>query len=329
MKAVVHTRYGPPEVLRLTEVPTPAPNADQVLVRIHAASINYPDWTFLRGKPYLARFMAEGLFKPKNTIRGSDFAGTVEAVGASVTGFQVGDEVYGDLSSTGFGAFAEYAVAPERLLAHKPANVPFEQAAAVPMAGPVALQGLRLGGIQAGQEVLVVGASGGNGSFGVQIAAHLGARVTGVCSTRNVEWVRAIGADHVIDYTREDFVEGGPRYDLILATAGYRPLADYQRALSPTGSYVVTGGTMRQVMEPMLKGKRVRKLVGQKMVNLSAETRQEDLVYMKTLIEAGQVTPVVDRCYPLRETAQALAYYGRGHARGKVVITMRDEEGGD
>ena len=197
------------------------------------------------------------------------------------------------------------------------------------MAGLVALQGLRLGGIQAGQEVLVVGASGGNGTFGVQIAAHLGANVTGVCSGRNVELVRSLGAEHVIDYTQEDFAEGRPRYDLILATAGYRPLADYQRALSPAGAYVVTGGSMRQVFEPMLLGARVRKLPGQKMVNLSAETRQEDLVYMTELIEAGAVTPVVDRCYPLKETAQALVYYGLGHARGKVVITMTSVEGGD
>jgi NADPH:quinone reductase-like Zn-dependent oxidoreductase len=310
----------------MQEVDTPIPTADQVLVRVHAASINYPDWTYLRGKPFVARMMAEGVFKPSNTIRGSDIAGTVEQLGAKVTQFQVGDEVYGDLSASGFGAFAEYAAAPEGLLALKPANTTFEQAAAVPMAGAVALQGLHLGKIQAGQEVLVVGAAGGNGSFGVQIAKACGARVTGVCSTQAVELVRSLGADHVIDYKKEDFLSSGQRYDLILATAGYRRLSDYQRALSPEGAYVVTGGSMRQIFEPMLLGSLVRKAEGQTMVNLSAESRHEDLVALKELIEAGKVVPLIDRVFPLAETAQALAYYGRGHARGKVVITMNPAE---
>jgi NADPH:quinone reductase-like Zn-dependent oxidoreductase len=283
----------------------------------------------LRGKPFLVRAMAGGLIRPKNRILGADVAGRVEAVGGKVSRFRPGDAVFGDLSAARFGGFAEYVCAPEQLLAAKPANVSFEAAAAAPMAGVVALQGLRLGQIKAGQEVLVVGASGGNGTFIVQIAKALGAEVTGVCSTRNLELVRSLGADRAIDYTREDFAANGQRYDLILATAGYRPLWEYRRALRPKGIYVVTGGKMAQIFQPMVLGPFLPKGEGQKLLNLSAQPDREDLAVVGELVESGQVVPVIDRCYPLRETAQALAYYGQGHARGKVVITMTDADGGE
>jgi NADPH:quinone reductase-like Zn-dependent oxidoreductase len=329
MKAMVYTSYGPPDVLRLQEVEMPAPKDDEVLIRVHAASINYPDWGLLRGKPFLVRAMAGGLLRPKNTILGADVAGRVEAVGAKVSRFRPGDAVFGDLSAARFGGFAEYVCAPEHLLAAKPANVSFEAAAAVPMAGVVALQGLRLGEIKAGQEVLVVGASGGNGGFAVQIAKALGAEVTGVCSTCNLELVRSLGADRTIDYTKEDFAANGQRYDLILATAGYRPLWEYRRALRPSGIYVVTGGKMAQIFQPMVLGPFLPKGEGQKLLNLSAQPDCEDLAAVGELVEAGQVVPAIDRCYPLSEAAQALAYYGEGHARGKVVITITSTDGGE
>ena len=329
MKAIICPRYGPPKVLRLQEVEKPKPTDDQVLVRVHAASLNYPDWRFLRAKPILLRLMRGALLKPPYPILGSDFAGRVEAVGKNVTQFRPGDEVFGDCSASGFGAFAEYVSVPENALAAKPARATFEQAAAVPMAGLVALQGLRLGKIQPGFKVLIVGASGGNGTFAVQIAKSFGAEVTGVCSTRNLELVRSIGADHVIDYTKEDFSRGDTLYELILATAGYRPLSAYRRALSPNGTYVVTGGTMAQIIQPEFASARNSGAGGQTLTTLSHEPKQEDLVFMKELLEVGKVVPVIDRCYPLHETAQALAYYGQGHARGKVVIAVANEDGGE
>jgi NADPH:quinone reductase-like Zn-dependent oxidoreductase len=328
MKAIVCPRYGPPKVLRLQEVETPVPTGVQVLVRVHAASLNYPDWRFLRAKPVFLRFTRGALFKPPYPILGSDIAGRVEAVGSGVTQFRPGDEVFGDTSAHGFGAFAEYVSVPETALVPKPANVTYQQAAAVPMAGLVALQGLRdLGQIRAGQRVLVVGASGGNGTFAVQIAKALGAEVTGVCSTRNLDLVRSIGADHVIDYTREDFAAGDQRYDLIFATAGFRPLKAYRRALSPNGSYVAVGGSMVQILQPEFAGAQGAGSEGQTLTTLSHEPSQEDLAYVAELLEAGKVVPVIDRRYPLAETAQALAYYGKGHARGKVVIVVADADG--
>jgi NADPH:quinone reductase-like Zn-dependent oxidoreductase len=328
MKAIVCPRYGPPKVLRLQEVEKPSPAGDQVLVRVHAASLNYPDWRFLRAKPVFLRFTRGAFLKPPYPILGSDIAGRVEAVGSGVTQFRPGDEVFGDTSAHGFGAFAEYVSVSETALATKPANVTFEQAAAVPMAALVALQGLRLGGIQAGQKVLVVGASGGNGTFAVQIAKAFGAQVTGVCSTRNVDLVRSIGADNVIDYTHEDFSRGGQLYDLIVATAGYRPLGAYRRALSPDGAYIVTGGSMAQIVAPMFAGELSSGTGDQTLTTLSHEPKQEDLLFMAKLLEAGKVVPVIDRCYPLSETAKAFAYYGKGHARGKVVITVANTNGG-
>ena len=320
MKAIVCTEYGPPELLQLQEVERPVPGADQVLVRVLASSVNFANRALVTGEPFIVRLMVGGLREPKIRIPGGDIAGRVEEVGVNVTQFQPGDEVYGDLADAGFGGFAEYVTAAESIVAPKPANLSFEEAAAVPQAAVVALQGLRnLGQIQSGQKVLVVGASGGIGTFGVQLAKAFGAEVTGVCSTRNLELVRSIGADHVIDYTREDFAAGEQRYDLILATAGYRSIFDYKRALAPEGTYVMTGGSMAQIFQAMA-GPLVAMGSGKKMVNLSAQAKQEDLAFMTELIEAGKVAPVIDRSYPLSEVPQALEYYGQGHARGKVVI---------
>jgi NADPH:quinone reductase-like Zn-dependent oxidoreductase len=324
MKAIVYTEYGPPDVLQLQEVAQPTPQEGEVLVKVCAASVNYPDWAFVRGKPFMVRLTSGGLRKPKYTVLGADIAGQVEAVGRNVKQFQTGDEVYGDISESGFGGFAEYVSVPEEALAPKPANLTYEQAATVPMAAVVALQALRDHGHalhQPGLKVLIVGASGGNGTFAVQIAKAFGAEVTGVCSTRNVDMVRSIGADHVIDYTREDFTQSGQRYDLILATAGYRSIFDYRRALSPKGIYVSTGGSTAQIFQGMLLGPFISMTGAQKMGSMLAKPSQKDLVFVKELIEAGKVVPVIDRRYPLSETAEAVRYYGKGHARGKVVIT--------
>ncbi len=323
MKAIVYTEYGPPEVLQLKEVEKPTAQDNEILVKVHAASINYSDWALVRGEPFLIRLMTGGLLKPKYTILGKDIAGRVEAVGRNVKQFQPGDEVYGDLSDCGFGAFAEYVSVPENAVALKAVNLTFEEAAAVPEAAVVALQGLRdKGQIQPGQKVLINGASGGIGTFAVQIAKSFGAEVTGVCSTRNLDLVRSIGVDQVIDYTQEDFTQNGQRYDLILATVGYRSIFDYKRALSPKGICVVTGGSMAQIFQPMLLGPWITMTGSKKMVNLSNRPNQKDLAFMKELVEAGKVVPVIDRHYPLSEVAEALRYYGEGHAQGKVVITV-------
>ena len=323
MKAIVYTEYGPSEVLQFKEVEKPTPKDDQVLVKVHAASVNYPDWSLLRGKPFLIRLITGGFLRPKHEILGADVAGQVEAVGGNVKQFQPGDEVFGDISECGFGGFAEYVSVPENTLALKPANTTFEEAAAAPMAAVVALQGLRdVGRIQPGQKVLINGASGGIGTFAVQIAKSFGAEVTGVCSARSLDLVRSIGADEVIDYTQEDFTRSGQHYDLILAAAGYRSIFDYKRALSSKGIYVVTGGSMAQIFEPMLLGPWVSITGGKKMGNLSAKPSQKDLVFVKELFEAGKVVSVIDRSYRLNEVAEALRYYGEGHSRGKVVITV-------
>ena len=322
MKAMVYTKYGSPDVLQLKEVEKPSPKEDELLIRIHAAAITAGDVIVLKGEPFVTRFVT-GLQKPKNTIPGKEMAGTVEAVGGNVTQFQPGDEVYGDLSVAGWGAFAEYVSVPENAVALKPANLTFEQAAAVPESAVVALQALRdKGKIQPGNKVLINGASGGVGSFAVQIAKSFGAEVTAVCSTRNLDMVRALGADHVIDYTQEDFAQSGQLYDLILATAGYRSIFDYKQALSPRGIYVMAGGSMTQVFQAMLLGQMISKSGGKKLGNLAAKSSAEDLVFLNELLEDGRVAPVIDSCYPLSEVAEALRYYGEGHARGKVVITV-------
>ena len=320
MKAIVYHKYGSPDVLELKEVEKPVPKDNEVLVKIHAASVNAWDWRFLRAKPFLVRLSGSGLLKPKNTILGRDIAGRVEAVGNNVTQFQPGDEVFGLIPP---GGFAEYASVPESTLALKPANISFEEAAAVPMAAVTALQGLRdKGQIQPGQKVLIHGASGGVGTFAVQIAKAFGAEVTGVCSTRNVDMLRSIGADQVIDYTKEDFTHNGQRYDLILAANGYHSISDYKRALSPKGTYVVTGGPMAQLFQAILLGPWISMTGSKKMGSLTAKPNQKDLVFMKELLKAGKVVPVIERRYPLRETAEALRYLEEGHAKGKVVITV-------
>ncbi len=270
----------------------------------------------------MIRLMGGGLFKPKFKIPGCEIAGRVEAIGRNIKQFKPGDEVFGDLSDCGRGGFAEYVSVPETALALKPANITFEEAAAVPESALVALQGLRdMGQIRKGQKVLIYGASGGIGTFAVQIAKSFGAEVTGVCSTRNMDMVRSIGADHVIDYTKEDFSKRGQRYDLILATVGYRSIFDYKRALSPGGIHVVTGGSMSQIFQAMLLGPWISRIERKKLGSLLVKPNQ-DLIFMKELIEAGKVKPVIDRCYPLRQAAEALKYYEKGHARGKVIITV-------
>ena len=322
MKAIVATKYGSPDVLNLEEVEKSAPKDNEVLVKIHAASVNAGDWHLLRADPFLTR-LAFGLLKPKHKILGADIAGRVEAVGGNVTQFQPGDEVFGDLSGCGFGGFAEYVCASEDALVVKPADTSFEEAAAVPSAAATALQGLRdKGQIQQGQKVLINGASGGVGTFAVQIAKSFGAEVTGVCSTSKLEMVRSIGADHVIDYTQEDFTKNGQRYDLILATNGYHPISDYKRALSPKGTYVMSGGSGAQMFQAMLLGPVISMTGNKKMGNLLKKPNKKDLVVLKELLEAGKLTPVIDRTYPLSGVPEAIRYLEEGHARGKVVITV-------
>jgi len=322
MKAIVYTQYGSPDVLQLKEVEKPTPKADEVLIKVYAASLNAADWHYLRGAPFLFR-LSTGLLKPKNMFLGADVAGRIEAVGRNITQFHLGDDVFGDLSESGRGTFAEYVCASENALALKPANLSFEEAAAVPMAAVVALQGLRdKGHIQPGQKVLINGASGGIGPFAVQIAKSFGAEVTAVCSTRNLDMARLIGADHVIDYTQEDFTQNGQCYDLILAANGYHSISDYKRALAPKGTYVMTGGATAQMFQAMLLGPWLSRNGSQKMGNLAAKPNRADLALMKELLETSKVTPVIDRCYPLSEVAEAFRYFEEGHAKGKVVITI-------
>ena len=323
MKAIVYEKYGSPDVLQLKEVEKPTPNDNEVLVKVHAASVNAPDWRALRTNPFFIR-LTNGLLKPKNKMLGVDIAGEVEAVGRNVKQFQPGDEVFGDLFEYGLGAFAEYVCLPEEgAVAMKPANLTFEEAAAVPAAAVTALQGLRdQGQIQPGQKVVIIGASGGNGMFAVQIAKSFGAEVTGVCSTRNLEMVRSIGADQVIDYTQEDFTKSGQRYDLILDIAAKGSISDYKHALSPKGIYVLCGFTMAAMFGVLFLGPRISKTSGMKFVNYGVKPNKKDLVIMKELIEAGKVVPVIDRRYPLSEVADAIRYYEKGHAQGKVVITV-------
>jgi NADPH:quinone reductase-like Zn-dependent oxidoreductase len=323
MKAIVYEKFGPPEFLQLKEVDKPTPKDDEVLVKIHAASVNYSDYAFLRGEPFFLRLMGAGLLKPSHKILGLDIAGRVEAVGRNVKQFQPGNEVFG---KSGFGAFAEYRCVTEEQLVTKPDNSSFEEAAAVPQSAVTALQALRDNGqIRSGRKVLINGASGGVGTFAVQIAKSFGAEVTAVCSTRHLDIARSIGADHVIDYKEEDFTRNGQRYDLILAANGYHPISDYKRALSPEGIYVATGPTA-QLFQAMLLGP-FMSMTGSKKMGSSAMTpNKKDLVFMKELLEAGKVVPVIDRRYSLSEVPEALRYIGEGHARGKVVITVEHND---
>jgi NADPH:quinone reductase-like Zn-dependent oxidoreductase len=318
MKAAVRTKSGSPDVLQLKEVEKPTPKDNGVLVKVHASSINKADLYLLR-HPFVVSLVGGRLLKPKREILGTDIAGWVEAVGRDVRQFQPGDEVFGGAS----GGFAEYVCAREDALVLKPANVTFEEAAAVTVAAITALQGLRKGHVQSGQKVLINGASGGVGTFAVEIAKSFGAEVTAVCSTGKLDMVRSIGADHVIDYTQEDFTKSGQRFDLIIAANGYHPILHYRRALSPKGICVTTGGSMAQIFQAILLGPLISLIGSKKMGSMGiAKLNQKDLVFLKELLEAGKLVPVIDRCYPLSEVAEAFRYFEEGHVKGKVVITL-------
>jgi len=318
MKAIVYTEYGSPEVLQLKEVEEPTPKDNEVLVEVHAASVNDGDMSMVRGSPFVVRLSPGGLREPNHKIPGGDIAGRIAAVGKDVTRFQPGDSVFGDIGASGFGAFAEYVAVPADVLVLKPANTTFEEAAAVCQAAVVALQGLRdKGGIQPGQKVLINGASGGVGTFAVQIAKSFGAKVTGVCSTPNLDLVRSLGADQVIDYTREDFTQGKQRYDLIFDNVANRSLSDYKRALTPKGTYVSCAFSA----SALFLGPFSSIIGSKKVVQLSHSPKAEDLAFIKELMEAGKVVPVIDRRYALGETAEAFRHMGEG-PQGKVVITV-------
>ena len=325
MNAIVQDKYGSADVLELRDVEEPQPGDDELLIRVHAAGVDPGVCHLMTGLPYLVRVMGFGFRKPKIRIRGSDAAGTVEAAGRNVTQLKEGDPVYGTCD----GSFAEYACAKAERFAPKPANLSFEQAAAVPISGMTALNGLRdAGKLQPGQKVLIIGAAGGVGSYAVQLAKAFGAAVTGVCSTSKAELVRAIGADEVIDYTREDFTDGTRQFDLILDTAGRRPLSRLRRALTPQGTLVIVGGEggdrwlggfQRQIFAPLRS-----RFTEQKLLGLISKERRQDLLTLKDLIEAGKLTPVIDRTYPLSEAPQAIRYLEQGHARGKVVLAVSE-----
>jgi len=322
VKAAVYSRYGPPDVVQIKEVEKPVPKDNEVLIKVHAASVNPLDWHFMRGTPYFVRIPA-GLRKPKDTRLGVDVAGQIEEVGRNVTQFKPGDEVFGSCR----GAFAEYASTSESALVIKPANVTFEQAAAVPVAAFTALQGLRdKGHIQPGHTVLINGAAGGVGTLAVQIAKSCGKNVTGVCSTRNVDMVRSIGADHVVDYTQEDFTKSGQRYDLFFDCVGNHSLSACRGVLTSQGIYIAVGGPSgrwmigpltRAITAPVLS-----RFVSQKLVMVLAKPSQKDLTVVRDLMEAGRATPVIDKRYRLSEVPDAIRYLEEGHARGKVIITL-------
>jgi len=316
MKAIVYTKYGSPDVLQLKEVEKPTPKDNEVLIKVYASSINDWDWNLLRGN-FQGRIGA--FLKPKYKILGSDVAGQIESVGKNVTKFQPGDKVFGDLCSRSWGCFAEYVCAPENALTLKPASMTFEEAAAIPQAGILALQGVRKGQIQKGQKVLINGAGGGAGSFAVQIAKSFGAEITGVDSTEKLDMMRLIGADHVIDYTKEDFTKNGQTYDFILDFAAHHPFFDYKRALNPKGIYVVVGGSSARVFQVVFLGLLIS---GSKKMGLLLHKPNNDLDSLTKLIETGKVKPIIDKIYPLSKAAKAFQYFGEGHAKGKIVITL-------
>ena len=328
MKAYVYRDFGSPDVLRLEEVEKPVPNDNQLLIRVRGVSVNPLDWHYMEGTPYLGRLFEFGILKPANQRLGVDYAGTVEAVGKDVTQFKPGDEVYGNR----FGAFAEYIVATDKALALKPANLTFEQAASIPVAAVTALQGLRdKGKLQAGQKVLINGASGGVGTFAVQIAKSMGAEVTGVCSGRNVELVRSLGTDHVIDYTKEDFTKGVQRYDLIIDNVGNRSALECARVLNPNGKLVMIGGGgpedqgfIGPLINP-LKMLVLKPFIRQEVGSMLAQMNQKDLTILADLIQTGKVTPVIDKTYPFSQLPEAMRYLETGRARGKVVVTVEDK----
>jgi NADPH:quinone reductase-like Zn-dependent oxidoreductase len=326
VKAIVRDSYGSPDVLELTDIDKPEPADDEVLLRVHAASVNPADWHILRGIPYIAR-MQFGLRKPKDRILGCDVAGHIEAVGKDVTMLQPGEEIFGSPFMHGLGAFAEWVCISEDLLAPKPATLSFEQAAAVPLAALTALQALRdQGRIEPGHKVLIIGASGGVGTFAVQIAKSFDAEVSGVCSTRNMEMVRSLGADHVIDYTVEDFTHSGQTYDLIFQLAGTLSPSECRSALTSNGTLVISSGESEGrwigPVERVIKALVLSPFVSQKMVSFTVKPNKEDLQFLRQLIETGKLAPVIDRTYPLAEVPEAIRYLEDGHPRGKVVITV-------
>lgn len=320
MKAIVYTKYGSPEVLQLKEVAKPTPKDDEVLIKVQAVSVNRSDWEGLSGKPLYARL--GGLLKPRHHILGSDIAGRVEMAGRHIRRFRPGDEVFGDILPR-LGGFAEYVCARESALAPKPASMTFEEAAAIPQAAVIALQGTRdKGKIQPGQKVLITGAGGGTGTFAVQLAKLYGAEVTGVDNTGKLDFMRSLGADHVIDYTREDFTKNGKQYDLILDIVAHRSVFAYKRALRSRGSYFLTGGSVTTIFQVLLLGPWITGTTGKNMRILAVQPNLKDLVYVTELCEAGKVVPVIDRRYPLSEIPEALRYLAEGRTKGKVVITV-------
>jgi NADPH:quinone reductase-like Zn-dependent oxidoreductase len=323
MQAIIFNEYGSSDVLQLKNIEKPTPKNHEVLVKIQSASINPLDWRLMRATPFLAR-LENGLFKPKNPLLGADLAGRVEAIGSAVTAFKVGDEVFGEKFKTGLGALAEYACVAEDSLVLKPANITFEEASSVPIASLTALQGLRKGNIQAGKKVLINGASGGVGMFAVQIAKSFGAEVTAVCSTTNIGWVHALGADHIIDYTQTDFTRNNQHYDLIYCAVGNRPIEDYKRALAPQGQCVIVGLTsLKQLFSYILfapfHSKKNGKQIG---IMGTVNPNKADLLLIQNLLKSGKIRPVIDRIYPLNQTAQAMQYLEKGHAKGKVIIKV-------
>lgn len=328
MKAIVYNKYGSPEVLQLKEVEKPVPKENEVLVKVYAASINSWDWDLLRGESFIIRLW--GLLKPKYKILGADIAGRVAAVGGNVKLFKPGDEVFGDLCQCGWGGFAEYVTARENALTLKPASMSFEQAAAVPQAAVMALQSLRdKKQIKPGEKILINGAGGGVGTFAVQIAKSFGAEVTGVDSTQKLDMLRSIGADHVIDYRQEDFTKNGKCYDLIIDVVASRSIFDYKRALNSKGIFVMVGGSMSALFQVLLLGSWISKTgkeAGKKMGILVHEPNK-GLAFLKELFESGKVKPIIDKCYTLKEVPEAFRYFGEGHVRGKVVLTLEHNNG--
>jgi len=320
MKAIVHHEYGSPDVLKLEEVQKPTPADNELLIKVYAVSVNRSDWEGLIGKPLYARI--GGLIKPNNKIPGSDIAGAVEAVGKDVKQFKPGDEVFGLIMNYG-GGFAEYACKSEKALALKPASMTFEQAAAIPQAAFIALQGIReKGQVQPGQKVLINGAGGGAGTFAIQLAKLAGGEVTGVDNAEKLDYMRSLGADHVIDYTKEDFTKNGQQYDLILDVIASRSIFAFKRALKPNGNYFMAGGSVATMFQSLLLGPLIRRITSRNIKLLVVQTESKDLVYITGLIESGKVKLVIDKRYSLGETAEALRYLGEGHAKGKIVITV-------
>jgi len=324
MKAVVCKKVGSYDGFKLEEIKTPVPGNDEILVKIYASSVNYNSIFFTKGS-IMARMAMASMIRSKDKIFGNDIAGKVISVGKNIRKFKAGDEVYGDLSGSGFGAFAEYVCVKEETIAKKPRNISFEEAAAIPEAGLVALQALLLyKGYIKGKKVLICGASGGIGTFAVQIAKAYGAEVTGVCGSKNIEMVRSLGADKVIDYNRQDFIKMGEKYDFILATAGYRSIYDYRKSLKPQGIYISTGGNGKQIFQAILLGPLISRKNGKRFQSFLVKTNK-DLDLMRELVEEGKVKPVIDKCYELSEIKEALKYYSKGHSRGKVVVSVKKE----